>query len=486
MRIKIVYKLLIANLSIILILVLSMQVISHLSNKEVLNDFISDIEDKALDDIADRLAVEYTKKGSWQTFKQDPNLWHELVADQVKSLNPIFNDRPPPRRPHFGDRQKSRPPRGGFDSKPSDRSSVKFLERLNLLDAKKDVAVKARVDTGVKFTKAIMIDDEAIGWLTLNKKHIGTHPMSQLHLNKQLQINYWVGSIGVFIATLISYFLSRHITAPITMLSDTAKKIAQRDFTSHIDVQTNDEFKDLANNVNNISKELSKYDEQQKQWLMDISHELRTPLTILQGELEAIADGITPLDKQAILSLQEEVTLLSRLVNDLHDLTVIDKVAFECQQETIDLTLMLNTQLNKFSVKFSDHNLTLSNALLTESLWVKGDNARLCQVTQNILENGLRYINSPGELIVHTTITESMIKLSFEDSGPGVVTDALPKLFDRLYRTDDSRNRKTGGAGLGLSICKNIVQAHGGNIHAEQNNKGGLSIHIQLPLTQLS
>jgi len=299
---------------------------------------------------------------------------------------------------------------------------------------------------------------------------------------KQSEMNYWLGALGGCIATLFSYFLSRHITAPINLLNKGAQKIALRDFTTHISIPTNDEFKDLACSVNNISKELSKYDLRQKQWLMDISHELRTPLTILYGELEAISDGVITLDNEAIKSLQEEVTLIMRLVNDLHQLSVIDKANFECEKNKINLTQLINHQITKFKSKFVLKNIKLLSQLPHKSVIINGDYDRLSQVIQNILENGLRYIDSPGKLIINTELINDHIHIFFQDSGPGVTEAALPQLFDRLYRTDESRNRKTGGVGLGLAICKNIIQAHDGNIFATLNEFGGLSINITLPI----
>jgi len=470
-----------------------MQVIGYLSSKEVLHDFVSDIEGRMLDHISPTFAAEFSKKQSWDNFIDNPQLLRSTLETELKSFDPFLKARPngprvenrvhrqPPRGPYNG--RTSPSPRGKFTNKgPASHHLDDVISRISLLDANNIPIINATSDTETVHSRAIKINNTIIGWVTLNKHSFQTNPITNLYLSKQLEVNYWVGSIGVVIAAIFSYFLSRHITAPITRLSQGAEQIAQRDFSTRIKVSTNDEFRDLANSVNNISKALDKFDTQQKQWLMDISHELRTPLTILDGELEALSDGVSPLNNQAIHSLQEEVTLIMRLVHDLHDLTVIDKIAFECQQDDINLTELISQQLNKFSVKFTNKNIALVKLFLKEDIFVKGDQARLCQVIQNILENGLRYINTPGSLKVTSEISQQMVYLCFHDSGPGVAKTALPKLFNRLYRTDDSRNRKTGGAGLGLAICKNIIEAHSGEIYATQNIYGGLSIHIHLPI----
>jgi len=494
MRIKIAYKLFIVNLTIILLLVLAMQVISYLSNKEVLNDFVDHIEGQMLEHIADEISTKYTQEQSWKVYQLNPRLWRETIFEQIIKYGALlkmpkdkangldkhfpkhkFMPFPPDgnhRPPAFKDLRKNRIP----------RPAQNFIDRISLFDAQKSAVIAATVHSDVIRSKEIKLNNTTIGWLHLNKRDFTVTTLASFYLTKQLENSYWVGTIGVLIAALFSYFLSKHITAPISSLSDTAHKIAKRDFTTRIKVTTNDEFKDLARSVNNISEKLAKYDEQQKQWLMDISHELRTPLTILDGELEALADGLTPFNSLTIQSLQEEVTLIMRLVDDLHELTVIDKLSFECQQENINITKLLSHQLDKFSCKYQKTNIELINKVPDNKTFVKGDHDRLCQVLQNILKNGLRYINTPGKLTITAETGQHSIQLVFHDTGPGVLKEALPKLFNRLYRTDESRNRRTGGAGLGLAICKNIIEAHGGSIFATLNHEGGLSIHIDLPI----
>lgn len=494
MRIKLIYKLLIVNLTIILILVLAMQAINYLSNKELFNSFVKNIESQMLEGIADKVTTEYALNSSWNRYELNSKLWQITLSNQLKEYDPFFKPefadsrgenrlRPMPFMPkdsqHF---TPPPPPPNGFDRNKSKMHIDSFFSRVSLLDSNKKTIINATTKSEIMLTRKIELNKVIIGWLTLNKKEFKNNPATDYYMNKQLEMNYWVGALGVLIATLFSYLLSSHITNPIYLLNDGAKKIANRDFTTQINVKSNDEFKDLAYSVNNISKKLSEYDNQQKQWLMDISHEFRTPLTILDGELEALTDGIIPLNQKAVNSLQEEVTLIMRLVHDLHELSVIDKTAFECQKEIVDITRLVTHQINKFDLKFKKKNIRLVNELSEDSVNVKGDKDRLSQVIQNILKNGLRYIDSQGSLMVSAKVNNETIELCFQDSGPGVPTEALPQLFNRLYRTDSSRNRKTGGAGLGLAICKNIILTHSGDIFATLNSKGGLSINIQLPI----
>ena len=217
---------------------------------------------------------------------------------------------------------------------------------------------------------------------------------------------------------------------------------------------------------------------------MDISHELRTPLTILEGELEAINDGIIEPNQKAISSLQEEVALLSRLVNDLHKVSSLDRHSFNYHMEAIDFNTLVALQAHKYAFKFQSKNITLNATLPEQTVMVLADQNRITQVLQNILENNLRYTDEQQKVWLDLTVSNHHVFLSIEDSGPGVPDEALEKLFDRLYRTDSSRNRKTGGFGLGLAICQTIVEAHLGKINATKSRLGGLCITLKLPLAE--
>lgn len=217
---------------------------------------------------------------------------------------------------------------------------------------------------------------------------------------------------------------------------------------------------------------------------MDVSHELRTPLTILQGEFEAINDGVSTYDKKTVASLNEEVQHISRLVNDLHELTVTDTLELNYRHEEVDLYLLLTNYLQRYRSKFLGSDILIDLDLDAAKVIVAGDVYRLAQVIKNILDNSIRYIKSPGHLWIEAKQIDNELELQFHDSGPGVPDDAITRLFDRLYRSDPSRNRQTGGSGIGLAICKNIILAHKGKIFASHSAKGGLCINIQLPFTK--
>jgi two-component system sensor histidine kinase BaeS len=220
-----------------------------------------------------------------------------------------------------------------------------------------------------------------------------------------------------------------------------------------------------------------------KQWIADIAHELRTPLAILRGEIEALQDGINQPDASTLASLHQEVSHLQRLVSDLYDLSMSDSGALSYRKESLDLIALLQETLTLHSTPLQEKGLHIGLAGLSQQpVRIQGDPQRLQQLFKNLLENSLRYTDKPGQLQVSTQLQASMVTLVFADSLPGVPEDALPHLFERLYRVESSRNRATGGAGLGLSICYNIVEAHGGKISAAHSALGGLEIRVNLPL----
>lgn len=218
-----------------------------------------------------------------------------------------------------------------------------------------------------------------------------------------------------------------------------------------------------------------------RDFMADISHELRTPLAVLRGELEAIQDGVRQFTPDSVASLQAEVGTLTKLVDDLHQLSMSDEGALAYQKSSLDLIPLLEVASGSFRERFASRGLTLQLSL-PDSMTVFGDRDRLMQLFNNLLENSLRYTDSGGGLYISAEQRERMVLLTFADSAPGVSDEQLQKLFERFYRTEGSRNRASGGSGLGLAICVNIVQAHNGLIRAAHSPFGGVSITVELPL----
>jgi two-component system sensor histidine kinase BaeS len=230
---------------------------------------------------------------------------------------------------------------------------------------------------------------------------------------------------------------------------------------------------------------LEKHNKDQRQWVADISHELRTPVAVLQGEIEALLDGVRPITPETVRSLHAEALRLNRLVEDLYELSLSDIGALSYRKELLDVADVLNVSLDGFRAEFGRKNITLrTDPSAEQNVVAYADWGRLEQLFANLLENSLRYTDAGGETAVNLALSNSHIIIKFQDSAPGVPERNLDRLFERLYRVEGSRSRTSGGAGLGLAICKNIVEAHEGSISAHQSPLGGLLIRISLPLAR--
>jgi two-component system sensor histidine kinase BaeS len=218
--------------------------------------------------------------------------------------------------------------------------------------------------------------------------------------------------------------------------------------------------------------------------LADISHELRTPLSLLRAELEALQDGVRPMGPAVVSSLQADVERLSRLVEDLYQLSMTDLGALSYHKRPVDPIALLRDDIESVAGEFARQGLSLELKSVPQAdVTLFADPDRLSQLFRNLMQNSLRYTDRGGRLEMVAGREAGWLTLDFDDSAPSVPAEALPQLFERFYRVEGSRNRALGGAGLGLAICRNIVEAHGGRIEAGMSPLGGLRIHVELPLT---
>lgn len=215
--------------------------------------------------------------------------------------------------------------------------------------------------------------------------------------------------------------------------------------------------------------------------MADISHELRTPLAVLRGELEAIQDGVRRFTPESIPSLQAEVATLTKLVDDLHQLSMSDEGRWPTRKPHWISSPCWKWRRALFRERFASRQLSIQVSL-PEQAMIFGDRDRLMQLFNNLLENSLRYTDSGGSLHITARRSGRMLVIDFADSAPGVSDEQLARLCERFYRAEGSRNRASGGSGLGLAICLNIVAAHGGTLRADHSPFGGVSIKVELPL----
>jgi two-component system sensor histidine kinase BaeS len=434
-------------------------------------------------DVATALATEYQTHRGWRALKDNPGRWQEILKSNLPPRDFDIR-RTIPQPPEF----KNEGSDSGGRELPSPRPSRRVLRlarRLVLFDADKQYIAggRARVSYDGYTLQAIAVDDKTVGWLGLHKRENLTNPLEVGFLKQQSQMLYFIGGGILLLAAIVALLLGRHLLAPVRKLTAGTRTLASRQFDTRIEVESKDELGQLAADFNSMAQTLEEYERMRRQWISDIAHELRTPLSILRGEIEALKDGIRQVNQDTLDSLYSEARYLSKIVTDLHELSLADIGALSIQKVPVDPLVIVNETVGRFKQRFAENQISIENKLENQPpINIVGDADRLQQLFSNLLENTLRYANAPGTLKIWQKRTGNRLILFFEDSGPGVPAEALDRLFDRLYRVDRSRSRTHGGSGLGLSICRSIVSAFGGEIRAVNANSAGLRIEVELPL----
>ena len=444
-------------------------------------DYINKVELKSLETLMETLKVEYQNQQGWERLRSNRRLWRRMVASNF--LRKDFEASRPPLPEDRLDERKERAYGPGLQPPPK-KNFFHIGSRLFLLDDQKRPVGGIMRSPDNQMLEEIRIQGKTVGWLGLKKRKPMKTPLEMAFLQAQYELFYLLGAGIIFITMGVSFLLSRHLLRPIKKLAEGTQALTARQFKTRIDVHTKDELGQLASGFNLMAQTLEKYEQMQTQWISDISHELRTPLSILRGEIEAMQDGVREVNRKMLDSLHAEVLHVAKIVDDLHELSMADTGAFHLNKKPINPLRLLRNTLNRLRTRFTQARIKIQDDLGAEQdITMLADADRLAQLYSNLLENTLRYTDAPGILRLWQDRTENHLYLTFEDSGPGVPEESLKRLFDRLYRVDSSRTRAKGGSGLGLSICRSIVEAHGGKIVGVNAPSGGLRIQMVFPLT---
>jgi two-component system sensor histidine kinase BaeS len=354
--------------------------------------------------------------------------------------------------------------------------------RMFLLDAQREWVAGARY--GVRDATrlvAIEVDGATVGWVGFRTADPALAPEARRFLQYQGRALLLSLLIALVLASAVGYLLARSLSRPVARLRDTVQELTRGQFSARATFESQDEIGDLARHVNRLAETLERNETARRRWTADIAHELRTPLAVLQGELEAVRDGLRPINTATVDSLHEEVVHLTELVDDLQTLALADAGALNLRLQTVDLAGLARQVFDGFMERIAAAGLQ-SETSLPERLDILADPQRLRQLLHNLLENACRYTESGGKLRLTLTAGKDSALMDIEDTAPGVEAAHREQLFDRFYRLEPSRGRARGGSGLGLAICRNIVAAHGGQITAGESKLGGLLIHVSLPL----
>jgi len=271
------------------------------------------------------------------------------------------------------------------------------------------------------------------------------------------------------VGLLLSLLLFRRVVRPVGGMMAMAERIAAGDYSARARGAGPDEIGRLAEALNRMAAALATLERLRKDLVANVAHELRTPLANLQGYLEAIGDGVAPASPETIRSLQEEVLRLVRLVEGLHALSLFDAQLPRRRAEPVDLGALARRVLDLRRPEFAARRIALSDQMGPDGgAW--GDADLLTQALSNMLDNALKYTPEGGEVGVTVALAAEGVRVTVSNSGEGIAAEDLPFIFERFYRSEKSRSRSSGGAGIGLSIVKEVARVHGGDVGAESAN----------------
>ncbi|MBI4289232.1 MAG: HAMP domain-containing protein [Chloroflexi bacterium] len=310
-------------------------------------------------------------------------------------------------------------------------------------------------------------------------------PVSPVRLLEPIaRLLLWGGLVAVAIAVVITFILSRRILAPVKVLTLTTGQLAQGDYSRRIRVQDKGELGELARAFNVMADNLERAEKLRRNMVADVAHELRTPLSNVKGYLEAVRDGVVAPDEATMRSLYEEATLLSRLVDDLQELALADAKELKLLLQTQDISDLINRAAAAARVKAAAKGVSVSVDLSRGLPPVNIDPDRISQVLGNLLENAVAHTPEGGAVTVNAAHRDVWVEIAVADRGEGIPAEELPNVFERFYRVDKSRARATGGFGLGLTIAKRLVEAHGGKIEVQSEPGRGSRFAFVLPVTR--
>lgn len=297
-----------------------------------------------------------------------------------------------------------------------------------------------------------------------------------------LQRAIWFAAvIGLGVATVAGTVTARRITAPLSALASGARRIGRGDLSQDVPETGGDEIAEMARAFNAMAAELRRTDEARRELLAEIAHELGTPLAVLQANLEGMLDGVVEITPARLASLHGQTAVLTRLVRDLRDLTLLHEGALPLDRQRVDLARIAREVVEMSQAAAKEKGITLLSAD-SGPVAVLADGERVAQILHNLLSNALRHTDRGGVIRVNVTVAGADGELEVSDTGAGIPAAELPRVFDRFHRVDRSRSRATGGAGLGLAIVKQLVEAQGGRVWARSREGAGSTFGFSLPL----
>ena len=293
----------------------------------------------------------------------------------------------------------------------------------------------------------------------------------------------WAGVVAGSGGLLLVSLMSGRTLRPVRALTSAARRMGAGDLSQRVRASGRDEIGELAHTFNSMADDLERAERQRRNLVADVAHELRTPLSNVQGYVEALRDGVLEPDAQTLATIHQQVLYLSELVEDLRLLADTEAGDISLHREPGSLAEALRASVEGVRARAEAKGVSVGARLPASAPDVTFDRTRIVQVVGNLLDNALRHTPAGGSVTVEMDVGAAFAAVSIRDNGEGISAETLPFVFDRLYRVDPSRSRATGGAGLGLTIARKLVEAHGGSIRAESAAGAGATFVFELPLS---
>jgi len=417
--------------------------------------YVNRADDARLELMTDRLADVYAREGGWAALARDTERWGAMSRDALGLPS---------------------------SAEPGERRELPLTidPRLLLLDADRAMLIGRPEAAAGAVLKPIESGGRTVGYVGYIPRIERLQSLERVYLRRQHQA-FAAVTVGMVVAAFVlaaglAYWLSRRVRA----LVHTTNALIRGDYTVRLAPLGQDELAQLARDFNTLAATLAASQEARRAWIADIAHELRTPLAVLRAEIESLQDGVRPLNQDNVASLAHETGRLTRLVEDLHTLSLSDRGALSYHPEPVDVADAVRDAVAAQRREAETRNLDV-RLDLEEGTLVFADETRLGQVFANLMQNSLRYTDAPGRVAIAVRREGDRAIVDWQDSAPGVGADELPRLTERLYRVESSRSRAGGGSGLGLAIARAIVEGHGGTLSVAASPLGGLGVHLVFP-----
>ena len=417
--------------------------------------YVNRADEARLELMTDRLADVYAREGGWSALARDGDRWMAMSRDALGLPS---------------------------SAEPGQRRELPLTidPRLLLFDASHTRLIGSPDAAARAVLKPIDTGGAVVGYLGYVPRVERLQALERVYLRRQHQA-FAAVAMGMVLAALglaagLAYWLTRRVRA----LMRGADALIHGDYTARVTPRGHDELARLARDFNTLAATLAAAQEARRAWVADIAHELRTPLAVLRAEIESLQDGVRALNQESVASLAYETTRLTRLVEDLHTLSLSDRGALTYHREPVDLADVLRDAVAGWRREAEERGLDLTLDLEDDTI-VLADETRLAQVFANLMQNSLRYTDVPGRIAISLRRERERAVIDWRDSAPGVAAEELPRLTERLYRVEASRSRVSGGSGLGLAIARAIVEGHGGHLVAAASPLGGLAIRLEFP-----